>query len=140
MGAKSTSTFNVYHPVSPSLHHIKAKFPKRAISTKRPKVTHKPPQTKNRGLMLLCAVCWSLVFRACALVCKCCTVYFLVSISIHTAHCYLYESGISLSAVMKFHIHENFQSNLHLWNTSRDYLCELCMVSRGERQAREQKN
>lgn len=41
---------------------------------------------------------------------------------------------------MKFHIHENFQSNLHPWNTSRDYLCELCIESRGEMAASEQQN
>lgn len=55
--------------------------------------------------MLLCAVFSSLVF-AFALVCKWTTVCFLISISIHTAHCYLYESGIGLSAVLKFYIHE----------------------------------
>lgn len=54
-------------------------------------------------------------------------------IFIHTVLCYLYESGISLSALMKFHIHENFPSNLQAWNTLRDYLCELCMVSRREK-------
>lgn len=37
---------------------------------------HKPPSTKNRNLLLLCTVCWSLVFRPWALVCKFCTVYF----------------------------------------------------------------
>lgn len=87
-------------------HRLKGNFPKSVISTKRPKVAHKNlHRPKNRCLMLLCAVFWSLVF-AFALVCKLGTVYFLVSISIHTAHRYLYESGIGLSAVMKFHIHE----------------------------------
>lgn len=72
----------------------------------------------------------NLLFLSSSLVCKCFTVYYLVSISIHAAHCYLYESEISLSALMKFHIHENFQSNLQPWNASWDYLCELCMVNR----------
>lgn len=55
-------------------------------------------------------------------------------IFIQAVLCCLYESGISLSALMQFHIHENFLSNLQLWNTLRDYLCELCMVSRRERE------
>lgn len=35
---------------------------------------------------------------------------------------------------------KNSQSNLHPWNTSRDYLCELCMVSRTEMVASEQQS
>lgn len=63
------------------------------------------------------------VFRdkALALVCKCSNVY-----CIQYLFLFMHQTAICI----QFHIHENFQSNSHPWNTSRDYLCELCMVSR----------
>lgn len=54
--------------------------------------------------VLCCSVLYSKL--SFALVCKRSTVYFLVSISIHAVHHSFYESGMGLSAEMKFHIHD----------------------------------
>lgn len=54
----------------------------------------------------------------------------LLSIYISTTHGYMFATDTSLSAVMIFHTHENF----HPWNMSGENLCELCMMSRRERE------
>lgn len=49
----------------------------------------------------------------------------------------MFETSASMSVLMKFRIHEKFQSNIHPWNMSEDYLCELCIVSRRQREVGE---